>query len=229
MAFAVPSGNFGNVYSAYAAGRMGLPLAKLIVGSNRNDILARFFETGVMTMAGVEATLSPSMDIQVSSNFERLLLDLYDGEGKAVAEAMESFRATGTLDLGQARWQRALELFDATRCDDAGTLAEIARVFEQSGELIDPHTAIGIAAARERASAVADPHTPIVAVVTAHPAKFPDAVERATGIRPALPPHLADLFERPERLTVLPNDLARLRDYLRDHARPEPGRKRGAA
>jgi threonine synthase len=187
-----------------------------------------------MTMAGVEATLSPSMDIQISSNFERLLLDLYDGEGKAVAEAMEVFRASGTLDLGQARWRRALDLFAAARCDDAGTLAEIARVFDETGELIDPHTAIGIAAARERASAVLDPHTPIVAVATAHPAKFPDAVERATGIRPALPPHLADLYERPERLTVLPNDLAQLRDYVRAHARPGPrtrdrGRKMGAA
>ena len=234
MAFAVPTGNFGNVYAAYAAGRMGLPLAKLIVGSNRNDILARFFETGAMTMAGVEATLSPSMDIQISSNFERLLLDLYDGEGQAVAAAMAEFRARGSLDLGQARWQRALELFAAARCDDAGTLAEIARVYGESGELVDPHTAIGIAAAREQAGSLPDPHAPIVAVATAHPAKFPDAVERATGVRPALPPHLADLYQRPERLTVLPNDLAQVRDFVRAHARSGPrmhgrGRKMGAA
>ncbi len=222
MAFAVPTGNFGNVYAAYAAGRMGLPLAKLIVGSNRNDILARFFETGAMTMAGVEPTLSPSMDIQISSNFERLLLDLYDGEGQAVAAAMAEFRARGSLDLGQARWQRALELFAAARCDDAGTLAEIARVYGESGELVDPHTAIGIAAAREQAGSLPDPHAPIVAVATAHPAKFPDAVERATGIRPALPPRLADLLERPERLSVLPNDLAQVRDYVRTRARPAP-------
>jgi len=229
MAFAVPSGNFGNVYAAYAAGRMGLPLAKLIVGSNRNDILTRFFDTGAMTMAGVEPTLSPSMDIQISSNFERLLLDLYDGEGRAVAEAMAGFRATGSLDLGQARWRRALELFAATRRDDAGTLAEIARVYNETGELIDPHSAIGIAAAREQAGAVPDPHAPIVAVMTAHPAKFPDAVERATGVRPALPPRLADLLERPERLTVLPNDLAQVRDFVRAHAQPGPARKMGAA
>ena len=229
MAFAVPTGNFGNVYAAYAAGRMGLPLAKLIVGSNRNDIVTRFFETGVMTVAGVEATLSPSMDIQISSNFERLLLDLYDGEGQAVAAGMEEFRATGSLDLGQARRQRALEIFAADRRDDAGTLAEIQRVYEDCGVLIDPHTAIGIAAARERAGAVADPHAPIVAIATAHPAKFPDAVEQATGVRPALPPALADLLERPEHLSVLPNDLDQLRDYVRGHARPLPKRMTGAA
>jgi threonine synthase len=229
MAFAVPTGNFGNVYAAYAAGRMGLPLAKLIIGSNRNDILTRFFETGAMTAAAVEPSLSPSMDIQISSNFERLLLDLYDGEGGAVAQAMEEFRATGNLDLGQARWQRALKLFAAARRDDAGTLAEIERIYEESGELIDPHSAIGIAAARERAATVPDPHAPIVAVVTAHPAKFPDAVEKATGIRPALPPRLADLHERRERLTVLPNDLDQVRDYVRSHARPGPGRMTGAA
>jgi threonine synthase len=227
MAFAVPTGNFGNVYAAYAAGRMGLPLAKLIVGSNRNDILTRFFETGAMTLGGVEPTLSPSMDIQISSNFERLLLDLYDGEGPSVAAGMEEFRATGSLDLGQARWQRALELFVAARCNDDGTLAEIARIYEASGELIDPHSAIGIAAARERAGAVPDPHAPIVAVVTAHPAKFPDAVEKATGIRPALPPHLADLHQREERFSVLPNDLDQVREFVRARARPGPSTHAG--
>ncbi len=227
MAFAVPTGNFGNVYAAYAAGRMGLPLAKLIVGSNRNDIVARLFNSGTMTVAGVEPTLSPSMDIQISSNFERLLLDLYDGEGGAVAAAMTEFRASGSLDLGQARWQRALELFAAARCDDDGTLAEIARVYRESGELIDPHSAIGIAAAREQAGAVLDPQAPIVAVVTAHPAKFPDAVEQATGIRPALPPRLADLHQREEHLSVLPNDFAQVREFVRSHARPGPGRMTG--
>jgi threonine synthase len=169
------------------------------------------------------------MDIQISSNFERLLFDLYDGEGAAVAEAMGEFRATGTLALGQARWARALELFDGTRLDDEGTLEAIARIFEETGELVDPHTAIGVAAAREKAGSVPDPHAPIVAVATAHPAKFPDAVERATGVRPALPPALADLFEREERLSVLPNDLAQVRDFVRARARPAPGRMTGVA
>ena len=229
VAFAVPTGNFGNVYAAYAAGRMGLPLAGLIVGSNRNDILTRCFATGAMTVSEVEPTLSPSMDIQISSNFERLLFDLYDGEGAAVAAAMREFRATGTLALGQARWARVLELFDGARLDDEGTLEAIARIFEETGELVDPHTAIGVAAAREKAGSVPDPHAPIVAVATAHPAKFPDAVERATGVRPALPPALADLYEREERLSVLPNDLAQVRDFVRARARPASGRMTGVA
>jgi threonine synthase len=229
VAFAVPTGNFGNVYAAYAAGRMGLPLAKLIVGSNRNDILTRFFETGAMTVTGVEPTLSPSMDIQISSNFERLLFDLYDGEGAAVAEAMQEFRATGTLDLGQARWTRALKLFEGARLDDEETLEAIARIHDETGELVDPHTAIGIVAARQKASSVPDPHAPVVAVATAHPAKFPDAVERATGIRPILPPSLADLTERKERLSVLPNDLAQVKEFVRARAGPAPGRMTGVA
>ncbi|MEE9209698.1 MAG: threonine synthase, partial [Kiloniellales bacterium] len=229
VAFAVPTGNFGNVYAAYAAGRMGLPLAKLIVGSNRNDILTRFFKTGVMTVADVAPTLSPSMDIQISSNFERLLFDLYDGEGAAVSEAMREFRACGTLALGQARWAQALELFDGARLDDAGTIGAIARIFEETGELVDPHTAIGVAAARAKAGAVPDPQVPVVALATAHPAKFPDAVERATGIRPALPPALADLYEREERLSVLANDLAQVRDFVRARVRSAPGRMTGAA
>ena len=229
VAFAVPTGNFGNVYAAYAAGRMGLPLAGLIVGTNRNDILSRFFATGTLTVSEVASTLSPSMDIQISSNFERLLFDLYDGAGAAVAEAMGEFRATGTLALGQARWARALELFDGTRLDDEGTLEAIARVFEETGELVDPHTAIGIAAARGKAGSLSDPHAPIVAIATAHPAKFPDAVARATGVRPALPPRLADLYEREERLSVLPNDLAQVRDFVRARAGPASGRMTGVA
>ncbi len=229
IAFAVPTGNFGNVYAGYAAKRMGLPLAKFIVGSNRNDILTRFFKTGAMTMEEVVPSLSPSMDIQISSNFERLLFDLYDGEGAAVAMAMEEFRKTGMLDLGQARWARALELFEAERCDDERTLAEIARTHRETGELIDPHTAVGVAAARARAAALDDPRTPIVALAAAHPAKFPDAVEKATGVRPALPSRLADLYERAESLNVLPNELAAVQAFVREGARPAPGRMTGAA
>ncbi|MFQ5774715.1 MAG: threonine synthase [Kiloniellaceae bacterium] len=224
VAFSVPTGNFGNVYAGYAAARMGLPVARLLVGSNRNDILTRFFETGTMAIAEVRPSLSPSMDIQVSSNFERLLFDLYDGDGAAVAAAMTAFRRTGKLDPGAARWARTLDLFDGARLDDEGTLAEIARVYEATGELVDPHTAVGIAAARAKAGAgaLADSRVPVVALATAHPAKFPDAVRRATGVRPALPPRLADLFERAERLTVLPNDLVRVQDFVRRHAGRAP-------
>ncbi len=221
VAFAVPTGNFGNIFAGYAAAKMGLPVAKLIVGSNRNDILTRFFETGVMSMAEVHPTYAPSMDIQVSSNFERLLFEIFDRDGAAVAEAMAAFRATGKLDPGRARWRKACALFEAARLDDAETLAEIARLHRETGELIDPHSAIGIAAARSKADGkeLSDPAVPIVALATAHPAKFPDAVEKATGVRPAVPARLGDLFSREERVSVLPNDLAQVQDFVRRHVR----------
>ena len=224
LAFAVPSGNFGNVFAGYAAKRMGLPVAGLIVGSNRNDILTRYFETGVMEAAAVHPSLSPSMDIQVSSNFERLLFELYERDGAAVAEAMAGFRETGVLNPGAARWQAARADFGAARLDDEATLAEMARLHRETGELIDPHSAIGVAAARAARAALAepalaDPEVPVVALATAHPAKFPDAVERATGVRPALPARLGDLLARPERMEVLPNDLARVQDFVRQRVR----------
>jgi threonine synthase len=216
VSFAVPSGNFGNVYAGYGASRMGLPIERLIVGSNQNDILVRFFEEGDMSMATVVPTLSPSMDIQVSSNFERLLFDLLDRDGAAVAEALTGFRASGRLAIGANRWRRAQALFAGHRVDDAGTLAEIRRVDQATGELVDPHTAIGIRAAIAKRNGGA---APMVALATAHPAKFPDAVERATGRRPALPAHLADLDRRAERLTTLPNDLAAVQAFVRGRAR----------
>jgi threonine synthase len=212
IAFAVPTGNFGNVYAGYAARQMGLPVAQLVVGSNRNDILTRFFESGVMAMAPVAPTLSPSMDIQVSSNFERLLFDVFGRDGVMVASALEAFRASGHLDLRTSRGADELALFDGARLDDDGTLAEIARLWRETGELIDPHSAVGIAAGRAKA---VDPAVPVVALATAHPAKFPDAVERACGHRPALPERLEDLYQRAERCTVLPNDLARVQDVIR--------------
>jgi threonine synthase len=215
VGFSVPTGNFGNVFAGYAASRMGLPVARLIVGSNANDILTRFLETGTMSATGVLATLSPSMDIQVSSNFERLLYDLYDRDGAAVAAIMTEFRRTGSFTCEEARWAKARQLFAAHRLDDEGTLAEIKLRLAASGELLDPHSAIGTAAARAMGG-----DAPVVALATAHPAKFPDAVERASGRRPALPPRLADLFERPERFERLPNDLATLEAYIEDHARP---------
>jgi threonine synthase len=213
VSFAVPTGNFGNVYAGYAARAMGLPLSRFVVGSNRNDILARFFATGELAIEPVEPTLSPSMDIQISSNFERLMYDLYDRDGAAVAAAMRQFRATGRLAVGDAGWRRTRALFDGFKLDDAGTRAEIARLHAETGELVDPHSAIGVAAAR--AALRRDPATPVVALATAHPAKFPDAVAAATGVRPALPPRLADLYERQERLTALPNDLAAVQAFVR--------------
>src|SRR5580658_1782775 len=205
VAFSVPTGNFGNILAAWAARRMGLPVARLIVGSNRNDILARFLESNDMSMAPVEPSLSPSMDIQVSSNFERLLFELLERDPVATSKTMRGFRETGRMAVSDAAWHRARGVFHGFRLDDPGTEAEIRRLHETSGYPADPHTAIGIAAARAHPAAHG---VPTVAMATAHPAKFPDAMEQAFGIRPALPPRLADLMARPERFVVLPNDLA---------------------
>jgi threonine synthase len=220
VAFAVPTGNFGNVLAGWAARRMGLPIARFVIGSNSNDILTRFLNTNDMSMAPVRPSLSPSMDIQVSSNFERLLFELLDRDPAATATAMRSFRATGRMTVSDAVWHRVRGVFHGFRLDDAGTKAEIQRLHAASGYLADPHSAIGIAAARAHPC----PHgVPMVAMATAHPAKFPDAIEQAIGIRPALPPQLADLMERPEQFTVLPNDLAAVEAHVRALVRRNSG------
>ncbi len=211
IAFAVPTGNFGNVFAGYAAKRMGLPIEKFVIGTNANDILARFLATGKMQMAEVTATLSPSMDIQVSSNFERLLFEHYKRDGAAVAKVMERFRKNRSVDFGKARWKAMLKEFQGFRLGDNGTKETIARVWRDSGIMIDPHSAIGVEAALG-AELPAD--VALITLATAHPAKFPDAVEQATGVHPALPPRLADLATRPERCSILPNDIAAVRSFL---------------
>jgi threonine synthase len=212
VAFAVPTGNFGHVLAAWAARRMGLPVARLVIGSNRNDILSRFLAGNDMSMRAVEPSLSPSMDIQVSSNFERLLFELLDRDGAATAATMANFRANGRMDVPEASWRRATAVFHGHSLDDEGTLAEIRRLHEGARYLADPHSAIGIAAARAHMPGLG---IPMVAMATAHPAKFPDAMERATGQRPALPASLADLYDRPERYTRLPADLAAIEARVR--------------
>jgi threonine synthase len=214
--FSVPTGNFGNVYAGYAAKMMGFPVGRLIVASNRNDILTRFFESGTMSTETVVPTLSPSMDIQVSSNFERYLFDLLGRDGRRVAGTITAFRKSGRFAVSNAELARARESFDAFRLDDDGTRAEIRRLHRESGMLVDPHSAIGIAAARARGGVA---RGPIIALATAHPAKFPDAVENATGIRPPLPERLADLMTRPERCAVLPNDLEAVESHVRANRR----------
>ncbi|WP_114377439.1 threonine synthase [Elioraea thermophila] len=216
VAFAVPTGNFGNVLAAWAASRMGLPVARLIVGTNRNDILTRFFLRNDMSIAPVVPSLSPSMDIQVSSNFERLLFELLGRDAARTAETMRAFRTTGRMPIPPAAWEESRRMFAGFALDDEGTLAEIARTRRESGYLADPHTAIGLAAAR--ACAPEDRGIPVVVAATAHPAKFPDAVERAVGERPALPPNLADLMTREERYEVVPNDLGLIESRIRAHA-----------
>ena len=215
MSFSVPTGNFGNVFAGYAARLMGLPVDRLIVGSNTNDILTRFFEGGVMKTEGVIPTLSPSMDIQVSSNFERLMFLALDRDGAAVAKLMDDFRSNGAMVMPQGAWSAMREVFEAYRFDDEATVAAMRALKRSTGETLDPHSVIGVAAALKGHS---HKDTSIVALATAHPAKFPDAVERATGQRPGLPPHMADLFERPERLEPLGNDAEALKAYVRAFA-----------
>ncbi len=211
VAFAVPTGNFGNVFAAYAAHRMGLPVHRLVVGTNRNDILTRFFQTGRMEKGDVHPTLSPSMDIQISSNFERLLFELYGRDGARVAAAMDEFASTGTFAVEGAALDEARRLFEGHRFDDDGTKAVIKTIKEETGTLIDPHSAVGVAAARD---AGLEAGVPVVSLATAHPGKFPDAVEQATGVRPALPERLAGLMERPERFETLPDDLGTIEDHI---------------
>ena len=215
VAFAVPTGNFGNVLAAWAARRMGLPVARLVVGSNRNDILTRFLAANDMSIRGVEPSLSPSMDIQVSSNFERLLFELLDREPAETATAMAAFRANGRMPVPDYAWRRANALFRGCSLDDAGTLAEIRRLHAATGLLVDPHSAVGIAAARAWPAA----GVPSIAMATAHPAKFPDAIAHAIGSRPPLPSRLADLYERVEKYQRAPNDLAAVEAVVRATAR----------
>ncbi|WP_137181613.1 threonine synthase [Roseomonas sp. AR75] len=217
VAFSVPTGNFGNVLAAWAARRMGLPIAQLIVGSNRNDILTRFLAANDMTVRSVEPSLSPSMDIQVSSNFERLLFELLHRDAGATAETMRRFRTEGRMPIPDTAWSEATQIFRGFALDDAGTLQEIGRLWRDCGYLADPHTAVGTAAAL--AVPPTDPAIPMVVAATAHPAKFPDAVHKATGISPPLPSRLADLYDRPERFTRLPAELDAIEGFVRAHAR----------
>ncbi len=216
VAFSVPTGNFGNVFAGYVAERMGLPVAKFIVGSNRNDILTRYFETGAMTMGGVMATLSPSMDIQISSNFERLLYDYLGRDGAAVARLMASLKQSGAYCVAADVHRDMLKLFAGVRLDDEGTKRVIGEVYRSTGQLIDPHTAVGVHGAR---AAGLDPAIPRLTLATAHPAKFPAAVKAATGVHPPLPAALSGLFERAERFTTLPCDLHQIKSFVRQGAR----------
>ena len=202
--FSVPTGNFGDIFAGHIARGMGLPIGKLVVATNENDILHRTLETGAYTRAGVHATIAPSMDIQVSSNFERLLFELYDNDGAAVRQSMADLAEHQGFSLPQGALTRLREGFASGRSDEAETMAVITRVAREGGTVLDPHTAIGVVAAE----AHRDPARPMVTLGTAHAAKFPDAVEAASGQRPALPVRMADLYDRPERVTQVPNDLA---------------------
>jgi len=217
IAFSVPTGNFGDVFAGYVAARMGLPIERLIVATNVNDILHRALSEGDYSAGTVTPTAAPSMDIQVSSNFERLLFDCGGRDGTALAEQMRGFEATKAMRLTNTQREGAAGLFTSARAD-ANDMAQAMRwAAERCGEIVDPHTAIGLHAAR---AAELDPAIPVVTLATAHPAKFPDAVERATGTRPALPARVGDLFEREERYVELPGDYDAVAAYVAQHATP---------
>jgi threonine synthase len=203
--FTVPSGNFGNIFSGWIAERMGVPVDQLVIASNRNDILTRWAASGDLVAEEVVPTLSPSMDIQVSSNHERLLFELLGRNGPATAELLGRFRGLGSAEAPRD------PRFDAASIDDAATIEVIRDLHDRTGLLVDPHTAVGIGAAR---AVRRDLDVPMVCLATAHPAKFPDAVEMATGLRPELPERLADLFDRDERYDVLPADLVAIQRYV---------------
>lgn len=211
VAFSVPTGNFGDVFAGYLARQMGLPVERLIIATNRNDVLHRVMTSGSYGRQALEHSLSPSMDITVSSNFERLLFDLYDRDGAAVAGLMRDFDQ-GDIHFSAQAMQRARELFSSHRVSDEETCAQIAATWRDCEYLLDPHSAIGVKAAL--ASGL-DKRVPVVTLATAHPAKFPQAIQRAEiGVEPPLPLHLADLFERAERYAVLPNDLAAVQSFM---------------
>ena len=214
--FSVPTGNFGNVYAGYVAREMGLPINRLIIGSNSNDILTRFFESGQMTQRGVNATLSPSMDIQISSNFERYLFEIFDRDSDQVRDLMTRFAAHGEFSVGRKIQRKATRLFSAHRLSDEETRAEIKRVYQQTGELLDPHSAIGVAAAREFSEA----GVPTIALGTAHPAKFGAAVTEACGAEVPLPRALQAILQREEKMERAPNDLAAIKLIIDRDCRP---------
>lgn len=211
VAFSVPTGNFGNVFAGYVAKQMGLPVSQFVIGSNANDILIRFIETGRMESKGVFATTSPSMDIQISSNFERFMFELMGRDSSALNDAMQEFKNTGRFSVSEAFMERLKAVMDGERFDDEGTAKLIGDVHKECGYLLDTHSAIGVGAARARRW---DKSVPMVILATAHPAKFPDAVEAASGVHPQLPSHLSDLYEREEKYTQQPNNFETIKGYI---------------
>ena len=219
VAYSVPTGNFGDVFAGYVAAKMGLPIERLIVATNINDILHRALSSGDYSAGGVTATITPSMDIQVSSNFERLLFDAGGRDGAAMAAQMRSFEASKAMQLTNAQREGATALFTSARADQTETARAMGWAYRATGQVIDPHTAVGLHAAQAVAEAGGVPSgVPLVTLATAHPAKFRDAVERAIGVRPALPARVGDLFGREESMIELPGDYAATRDYVLEHA-----------
>ncbi|OSQ51651.1 threonine synthase [Marivita geojedonensis] len=211
VSFTVPTGNFGDIFAGYIAKRMGLPIDRLVVATNQNDILHRCLTTGGYVTDSVTPSISPSMDIQVSSNFERALFDAYNRDGNAVSQLMDELKAGG-FHVSQGAMEVLRDHYDSGRVSEDETLSMITHAHRHMGELLCPHSAIGVKVAEDQR----DPATPMITLATAHPAKFPDAVEQASGVRPPLPERMADLFDRAERVTRVANDLDQLEALIKD-------------
>ena len=212
VSFTVPTGNFGDIFAGYIAKRMGLPIDRLIIATNQNDILHRTLTDAAYTTEGVTPSISPSMDIQVSSNFERALFDAYDRDGGAVAQLMDELNTCGGFQVSQGAIGTLREIYGSGRASEDETSSTITSVRDRTGEVICPHTAVGVKVAAEQAPSP----TPMITLATAHPAKFPDAVEAATSVRPPLPNRMADLYQRPERVTQVANNLAAIETLIRE-------------
>ena len=211
VSFTVPTGNFGDIFAGYIAKQMGLPIDQLIVATNQNDILHRALQSGQHVKQGVTPSISPSMDIQVSSNFERALFDAYGRDGNIIAGQMDDLKTKGGFSISQGAFEMLKSTFASGRCSEADTSATIQRTLSQTGELLCPHSAVGVFVAEQHLGAV-----PMITLATAHPAKFPDAVQAATGIRPPLPSRMADLYDRAERVTRVPHDLKTLQALIKE-------------
>lgn len=211
ISFTVPTGNFGDIFAGYIAKQMGLPIGELVIATNQNDILHRTLETGAYMTEGVKPSISPSMDIQVSSNFERALFYAYGQDGAAVSDEMDALKSTGAFKISQGAFEALKETYASGRVSEAETSAMITRANASMGELLCPHSAVGVHVAESHLGAV-----PMVTLATAHPAKFPAAVEAASGQHPALPERMADLFDKPERMTELPGDVEAIKAVIRE-------------
>ena len=220
IAFSVPTGNFGDVFAGYVASKMGLPIERLIVATNVNDILHRALSAGDYSTGTVTPTAAPSMDIQVSSNFERLLFDLEGRDGTKTAARMAAFEESHNMQIDPSMREAASSIFTSHRVDPDDMSLAMRWAQDKAGHVIDPHSAIGLAAAQ---NADLDPAVPVVTLATAHPAKFPDAVERATGIRPSLPRRVGDLFDREEKYTKLPGTYDAVKSFIMSNATPSDG------
>jgi len=215
VSFTVPTGNFGDIFAGYVAKRMGLPIEQLVIATNQNDILARTLKSGRYETAETAPSISPSMDIQVSSNFERLLFDAAQRNAETIRNQMQNLTQSGSFSITEDALGRIKSEFEAGRCSEDDTKSQIAATLRSTGYLCDPHTAVGIQIAEQKL----DPDTTMITLATAHPAKFPDAVEDATGRHPALPDRLSDMMDREERFTVLPNNIADIEAYIEKHSR----------